>query len=272
MKTLLFAAGTLFLTSVQAQNNPVSFSTDTRIKHVRYQDNNVVPIHGIAFTTTEIQFGDKEEVLDIEGGDSSAWMVTYHPELANVVFVKPTVLNSDTNLTVITNQHAYYFHVTSNTKLERNPAKQTYAVKFDYPVEPRRPATRSRDPEISHNTRTPSIHDNLTGSRDRVAGSRSMPKATNTAYRFAGSPQLVPRHVFDDGKFTYFELSPNGAVPAIFAVDDQSGKESTVNTRREGKYLIVQRLAPQFTLRQGRLSTSVFNTKEIQRIAANRRP
>ena len=82
----------------------------------------------------------------------------------------------------------------------------------------------------------------------------------------------MPKHVFDDGQFTYFELSNNGAVPAIFAVDDKSGKESTVNVRRQGKYLVVLRLAPQFTLRQGHLTTSVFNTCEINRIAQNRRP
>src|SRR3990167_4816648 len=82
---------------------------DVRIKHVLYQDNSVVPIHGMTFTTTQIQFGIKEIVLDIEGGDSSAWMVTYHPELANTIFVKPTALASNTNLTVITNQHVYYF-------------------------------------------------------------------------------------------------------------------------------------------------------------------
>jgi type IV secretion system protein VirB9 len=59
---------------------------------------------------------------------------------------------------------------------------------------------------------------------------------------------------------------------AIFAVDDKSGKESTVNIRREGRYLVVQRTAPQFTLRLGKLSTSVFNTAEITRIQQNRRP
>ncbi|MDF1931652.1 hypothetical protein PGH45_18525 [Legionella pneumophila] len=41
-------------------------------------------------------------------------------------------------------------------------------------------------------------------------------------------------------------------------MDDKQGKESTVNTRREGKYIVVQRLAPQFTLRQGCLSASVL--------------
>lgn len=250
MKKLLIGTVTaIFATGLHAQNNPVSFSTDSRIKHVVYQDNNVVPIQGMTFTTTQIQFGDKEEVLDIEGGDSSAWMVTYHPELSNTVFVKPTTLDSDTNLTIITNQHAYYFQLTSNKKLERNPTQQTYAVKFVYQSAniPVKPAIKEAHP---------SIH----------------PKALHTAYRFSGSPQLVPRHVFDDNKFTYFELSPNGVVPAIFAVDDQSGKESTVNTRREGKYLIVQRIAPQFTLRLGRLATSVFNTQEINRIQAGRRP
>lgn len=251
MKKILMGTATLMLaTGLHAQNNPVSFSTDSRIKQVVYQDNNVVPIQGITFTTTQIQFGDKEEILDIEGGDSTAWMVTYHPELSNTVFVKPTILDSNSNLTVITNQHAYYFHLTSNKKLERHSAQQTYAVKFVYQPT-NKPATKQAPPKVN-----PFVH----------------PKALNKAYRFSGSPQLVPRHVFDDGKFTYFELALNGAVPAIFAVDDQSGKESTVNTRREGKYLIVQRIAPQFTLRQGRLATSVFNTQEINRIAANRRP
>lgn len=253
MKKLLIGTVTALLaTGLHAQNNPVSFSTDSRIKHVVYQENNVVPILGMTFTTTQIQFGDKEEILDIEGGDSTAWMVTYHPELSNTVFVKPTILDSSTNLTVITNQHAYYFHLTSNKKLERNPAQQTYAVKFVYqPTNIPANIAKQTPPKVN-----PFIH----------------PKVLNTAYRFSGSPQLVPRHVFDDGKFTYFELALNGAVPAIFAVDDKQGKESTVNTRREGKYLIVQRIAPQFTLRHDRLATSVFNTQEINRLASNRRP
>ncbi len=253
MKKIILSLVSLLVTmGLHAQNNPVAFPTDARIKHVVYQENNVVPIHGIAFTTTHIQFADKEQVLDIEGGDSAAWMVTYHPELANIIFVKPTIFDSSTNLTVITNQHAYYFHLTSNKRLERNPAQQTYALKFTYP-----------QPQVTQAT---------IKSHAQTNNTLLQPKILNKAYRFSGSPQLVPLHVFDDGKFTYFELSPRGAVPAVFAVDDQSGKESTVNTRREGKYLIVQRLAPQFTLRQGKLATSVFNTQEISRIAANRRP
>ena len=221
-------------------------ATDIRIKTVRFQENEVVPVHGITFTTTHIQFGDNEKVLDIEGGDTTAWMVTYHPEIPNRVFIKPTVLGSSTNMTIITNQHTYYFHLMSNKRMDKHPLNQTYALRFTYSMP--KPITIKTTP-------TPAT-----------------PKVTNAAYRFSGSPQLVPKHVFDDGQFTYFELSTQGAVPAIFAVDDKSGKEATVNTRRQGKYLVVQRIAPQFTLRQGTLATSVFNTQEINRIAANRRP
>lgn len=249
MKKTTLVLSMLLLSNIQAQNYPSAFPQDVRIKKVIYQDNNVVPVEGVTFTTTQIQFGNNERVLDIEGGDSAAWMVTYHPELSNMVFVKPTIFDSNTNMTVITNQHAYYFHLTSNKKDEKERVRSTYALKFIYP-EPRRV-------QVKTNVK-PAVP--------------SIPRVMNTAYRFSGSPQLVPLHVFDDGQFTYFELSANGAVPAVFAVDDKSGKESTVNTRRQGQYLVVQRIAPQFTLRQGANATSVFNTREINRIALNRRP
>ncbi len=236
--------------ALQAQNNPSNFPTDERIKQVKFEENNVVPIYGNTFTTTQIEFAKSERILDAEGGDTTAWMVTFHPELPNILFVKPTTLNSNTNMTVITNQHTYYFQMSSNRSLEAKPFQQTYALKFTYPaLKAKQSSTLVQKNHVSQ-----------------------APKAMNTAYRFSGSSQLVPLHVFDDGQFTYFELSPNGSVSAIFAVDDKSGREEIVNTRKQGKYVVVQRIAPQFTLRQGGLVTSVFNGREISRIQANRRP
>jgi type IV secretory pathway VirB9-like protein len=50
-------------------------------------------------------------------------------------------------------------------------------------------------------------------------------------------------------------------------VDNSSGKEAVVNYRREGDYLIVQQLSPQFTLRADRYHVaSVFNNKRIQQL------
>lgn len=151
----------------------------------------------------------------------------YHPELSNTVFVKPTILDSSTNLTVITNQHVYYFHLTSNKKLERNPFTTNLCdPKFIYqPVNNlSKPATKQLPTKTN-----PLVH----------------PKALNSAYRFSGSPQLIPLHVFDDGKFTYFELSPNGAVPAIFAVDDPKwqGINREYKARRQISYCSANRPA-----------------------------
>lgn len=240
---------------INAQNVPVSFSSDARIKHVTYQENNVIPIHGVALTTTQITFGENEEVLDIEGGDTSAWMVTYHPH-TNMVFVKPSSSQSDSNITVITNRHHYYFHVTNNKSVEKNQASATYAVKILYPEVPKIQSAPTTSFVPSHQSVTP----------------RKEAQKINWDYRFSGSPELVPLHVFDDGKFTYFELARNAPVPAIFAVDDKRGKEMTVNTRHEKQYIVVQRLAPQFTLRNGAMVTSVFNVREISRIQQNQRP
>jgi type IV secretion system protein VirB9 len=156
----------LLASSMHAQNNPTSMPTDNRMKRVVFQENNVVPIQGMTFTTTQIQFGERERIMDIEGGDTAAWMVTYHPELPNIVFIKPTLFNSSTNMTIITNLHTYYFHLTSNKKLDKNPTQQTYALKFVYPVVIRHKKSAKSTPAVV-----------------------SQPKIGNTAYRFSGSPR-----------------------------------------------------------------------------------
>jgi type IV secretion system protein VirB9 len=243
---------------VMAQNTPKAYPHDMRILRVNYQENNVIPLHGKTFTTTQIMLGADEAVIDVEGGDTAGWMVTRPTKLPNIVFIKPTILGSDSNITIVTNKHSYYFHVTSNKTLHQTPKLQTYAIKFIYPEEvlaeakSRAQAAKRAQQEVINPLKNHSMY--------------------NWNYRFSGSTQLTPVHVFDDGTFTYFELAKNQAVPAVFAVDDAQGKESTVNIRRDGKYLIVQRIAPQFTLRNGGIVTSVFNSNEIARIKQGRRP
>ena len=106
------------LTASYAQTNPKPYPVDKRILRVDYEDNNVTALQGKTFTATQITFSDHEEVLDVEGGDSAAWMVTYHTQLPNMVFIKPTLLGSESNLTIVTNKHSYYFHLASNKTLD----------------------------------------------------------------------------------------------------------------------------------------------------------
>ena len=235
-----------------AEQAPVGFPNDSRIKRVAFQENQVVPLSGVTFTSTQIMFSPGEQVMDVEGGDSAGWMVTLHPHLKNMLFVKPTVLDSDSNMTVMTNKHVYYFHIKSNASLTSNTKNQTYAIKFVYPEDERA-----------------KLRTQLKAKQAQVNQAKE-PIKYNWNYRFSGSKTILPGHVFDDGTFTYFELRKNQAVPAIFAVDDKSGAEAVVNTRQQGNYLVVQRLAPQFTLRNGKAVTSVFNGNAIYNIRHNK--
>lgn len=245
---LLVSLGLLTLPLISlAEQNPKAYPGDARIKHVLFEANNVVRLQAKTFITTQILFAKDEKVIAVEGGDTSGWIVTYHETLPNMIFVKPTQLNSHTNMTIVTNQRHYYFQISSNQSLKKSSVGSSYAIKFDYPQPQKHLLPKQSKPK------------------------QPQAKPVNADYRFSGNAQLIPAHVHDDGRFTYFELSENQPVPAIFAVNDKDGKEAIVNLRREGNTLIVQRLAPQFTLRKGSLVASVFNTQEINRIKQGRR-
>jgi type IV secretion system protein VirB9 len=241
-----------------AQQKPIEYATDSRIRYVAYQENNVVEFHAKKLIDTQVLFGKDERVIKVQGGDADAWVVKHHNSLPNMIFIKPNHLNTNSNVTVLTNKHTYYLHVISSRYLEESAQKPVYAIKFIYPEEE---AVGLKAKALAAQK------------KQHVAiNPVKNPEAYNWDYWFSGSTHLTPVHVFDDGTFTYFELAHNQAVPAIFAVDDKQGKESVVNTRREGNYIVVQRIAPQFTLRSGSTVTSVFNSREIARIKQGRRP
>jgi type IV secretion system protein VirB9 len=235
---------------------PKPFSSDSRITQVAYQGNNVVALKGRTFTSTQIILSPQEHILNVDGGDRDAWMVTLNDNLPNIAFIKPTVLNSDSNITIVTTRHNYYFHVTSNKSIS-SPGQPTYAIKFYYPEEERKKLQASREAQKRH--------------REATLKATKHPKTYSWDYSFNGSADIMPAHVFDDGVFTYFEMRPNQAMPAIFIVDNHHGEEAVTNIRRKGNYLIVHRTAPQFTLRMGAHHVaSIFNNKEIARITSRR--
>jgi len=97
-----------------AEQTPTKLSTDARIEVVAYDQNNVVPIHAHTFTATQITFGKDETIEDVQCGDMAAWTPSINQNLPYMMFLKPTTYNSNTNMTVVTNQHTYYFHLMSN--------------------------------------------------------------------------------------------------------------------------------------------------------------
>src|SRR3990167_8089353 len=111
----------LFCEQALALEKPRALVTDSRIKVVTYQKNNVVPIDGKTFITTQIILGENEKIVDVQGGDAAAWTININNALTNVLNVKPTILGSHTDLSVTTiddnDKRRYYrFELKSNQK------------------------------------------------------------------------------------------------------------------------------------------------------------
>ena len=250
MKRLTLGFCLLASLSAYATQTPVAYPSDNRIKMVAYSENNVIPIQGAVFTTTQLQFGSDEYVLDVEGGDKDGWVVTYQKNIPNMLFIKPSVQDSTSNMTVVTNRHTYYFVVQSHPN-ER--AKPTYALKFIYPEDERKRLNASLNKRKRE--------------QGTILSASKEPKRYNWNYAFHGDKTIMPTHVFDDGVFTYLELRPGQDVPAVFAVDNKQGQEALVNLNRQGNYVVIHRLAPQLTLRAGKNHVaSIFNNRAIQSI------
>ena len=121
--------------TLMATTQPLKLATDSRIEVVTYSPYNVVPIQGTTFTTTQITFSKSEYIENVQNGDLGAWTASISKDIPYMMFVKPTVYGSNTNMTVVTNQHTYYFHLQSNTKDQTSQEKATFAIHFVYPNE-----------------------------------------------------------------------------------------------------------------------------------------
>ncbi len=243
--------------SVLATENTRPLASDNRIKTVVYEKNNVIPIYGNTFITTQIIFGSNEKIIDIQGGDADAWTVNVSKMIPNVLNIKPTLINSNTDIIVssIDDQskiRRYFFHLKSNNNNVASK-NQTYAIQFAYPNEERKKLLKALDYQQLE--------------KKAIVNASANPKNYNWDYSFSGSRSIMPLHVFDDGKFTYLQLRENQDIPAIFSVNNSAGQEAVVNFRRVGDYIVIQQVAPQFTLRDGKYHVaSVFNNKTISRL------
>ena len=225
------------VSNAYAEQTPLRLASDHRIETVSYADNNVTPITGSPFINTQIRFGDDETIQLIEGGDAAGWTVDRQDYS---LYIKPTSNQSAGNLTVVTDRHTYYFTLAVNPH-----ATPIYAVKFVYSDE-----TKLQQEGVLSPAKSPSQY--------------------NWNYSFNGDKRMVPLHVYDDGQFTYMQLQPNQTVPSVFAVTNEKGQESVVNFRQRGDILVIQQVAPQFTLRSGdHLVASIFNNKQIEQLHRN---
>lgn len=186
-----------------------------------------------------IEFGKEEAISTISMGDPSLWLFEH---LGNRLFLKPVGQDhSQTNMTVITNKHIYHFELTAKEAKNIDDKDLIFVAKFVYPDE--------KDKNILEFPR-------ILASDEPDMSDLSI---YNFNYQYTGETTIAPVKVFDNGNFTYFQFShKNAEIPAIFSVD-ASGYEAMVNFRAAGDYIIVEKVARQFTLRNGSDIVCVYN-------------
>ena len=233
----------MFLQCALGQQIPQPLSTDHRITQVVYQPNNIVPIYGKPFISTHITFNADETIHNVQSGDLAAWTITVNQGMPHMLFIKPTVEQSDTNMIVVTNQHTYYFEL--HVIPSHHTTKATYAVTFTYP---------------SKNTFSKRYTSKRT---DQIITKKT---ALCWDYSFWGDRSIVPVRMHDDGEKTYLQLQPHQPIPAIFAVTNPKGDEENINITYQGRHLTIDRIAPQFILRHGKHHiASLFNNTLIKK-------
>ncbi len=235
----LLCGTVLAATPVLALQDSRPIATDSRIRTVRYNPNEVYKFTGHYGYQSIIEFSGSEEVLSVSVGDSVAWQVV---PAANKLFIKPVEQDAMTNMTVITARGMYHFELHAEETENIHDKNMIFVLRFVYPDDQGAGVSN-----YVNNVEVPDITD------------AEVLKTLNFNYTIAGTEFQAPIRVFDDGDFTYFQFrGRNSEVPAFFYVDPD-GTEGIINFRTRGDYIVVERVAPVFTLRNGPYVYCVFN-------------
>ena len=237
----VFAAALFALPVVAAQ--PIT--TDSRIKTLVYNANEVYPITTHYGYQSNIEFGSKENIETISVGDRVAWQVT---PAGRRLFIRAQEENAHTNMTVVTNLRAYQFDLRSSSADAVFGSEQlTYVVRFFYPEDERSGMASLSLPSPP----SPSLL-----STSAIPAAAMPTPAFNYRYTYSGNGP-TPVKVFDDGKSTYFKFT--GAAPRI-SVITAKGETLTVPSRMTSDGLVaVNVVAPRFSLLQGSQQVIVYN-------------
>lgn len=238
-KILLISILLLSPLASYAAQLPRYLGSEKKFRSYIYNPNDVYRYVGHYTYQSFVEFEEGETVGTISMGNPTLWLFEH---LGNRLFLKPVGENkSETNMTVITNKRVYHFELMAKEAKGINDKDLVFVVKFVYPDE--------KDKNIVEFPKSPASDE--PDMRDL--------SIYNFNYQYTGEKSIAPVKVFDNGEFTYFQFTKkNAEIPAIFTVDS-GGFESLVNFRSAGSYIIVERVAPQFTLRSGSDIVCVYN-------------
>jgi type IV secretion system protein VirB9 len=281
IKNYLFIFCSLMSVIFAPQNSfaqPVPVTTDSRIKTLVYNPNEVYQLKFHYGYQSYIEFSDDEEIEMISIGESFAWRLT---PTGKRLFIRPLEIAAHTNMTIITNKRTYQFDIRSGEYDGRADEELVYTIRFYYPeigaalpippqlslpnVPPKPMLMLPPGVMAPNNSGRSLVKSPAPGARiDQALGPNldGNPKEAklNFNYSFSGlSDNITPTKVYDDGQDTYFQFKNNNLIiPSINAVDIL-GNERPINYAIKNNYIVVSAVETQFTLRLADSLLCVFN-------------
>lgn len=231
-----------FAVSANAVRESRPTPTDSRIRVMIYNPNDVFKFTGYYGYQASVEFAKQEEVVSVSMGDTTSWQIV---PSGNRIFIKPIEHDATTNMTLITNKRTYYFELYAEETANIRDPDLVFNVKFLYPED------EDQDNIKTFASASPISVPNI-----------EKPEHYNFNYYISGSEEIAPLKIFDDGEFTYMQFrDKNKEIPSIMAVDENL-RESMVNFRLDPtntNLVIIEQVFNKITLRLGNKITCVYN-------------
>ncbi len=124
MRHITFLLTLMFILAGNAVHTAFAYDmdelpVDDRIKLLEYNKNDIYTITTRVGYQTNIEFGRNEQIQTISVGDRSLWQLI---PAGNRLFIRPLENDLKTNMTLLTNKHAYQFDIKS---IEGEPVLST---------------------------------------------------------------------------------------------------------------------------------------------------
>lgn len=271
----LFLNVVFFSKLALCQISPIT--SDSRIKTLVYNPNEVYELKFYYGYQSFIEFAEDEEIEMISIGEAFAWRLT---PAGKRLFIRPLEIAGHTNMTIITNKRTYHFDIRSGEYQAKADEELVYTVRFFYPqigqplpIPPQltapnpgaTPQGQFKSPAPRLIVRTPippaRVDEKLPIEIARVPE----PTAVNLDFSLAGkADNITPLKVYDDGKKTYFQFANDNLIVPSINIVDVHGSERPLTYAIKDNFVEVPAIGRQFTLRLEGNMICVYNNKLLR--------
>lgn len=242
---------------------------DTRILKVDYSPDAVVTVYTKRGQGTHIVLAPDEQIVgDPATGQGANCMVPTDTwcvavaETGRDIILKPREGASPTNLLLVTNKRRHAFELVPVTD---GRAAMRVVVTVPPPAPTPAPTPSAAVPLAASQRApivVPIVPPAMTASELVANRMRAVPQVRNGEYSVAEGEygaEIVPRLVFDDGRFTYFRFANNLPLPAVFVTNTDKSEETVNAHMTQDGLLVVDRVARRFVLRAGNAAVAILN-------------